>query len=131
MKLRFTAFALSIALVALGCGKDDKPKTGTVKGKVTLDGSPMTEGKIVFDGESGVPAAEFDVKAGEYSGTVIAGKKTIRISAFKTVPGPKGMVGYEKGIEQNYLPAKYNTASTDIKEVKEGDNSFDFEVKTK
>ena len=129
--------ALLTVLLALGCsggGTSGKPE-GTVKGKVTLDGSPMATGKINFDeGTAGVPSVELDIKNGTYEGKVTAGSKTVRISSFKTVPGPKGMTGpgYEKGIEENFLPAKYNTASKDVREVKAGaTNEFDFTVTSK
>lgn len=120
------------ALALLGCsGKEKKDTTGTVKGKVTLDGSPLATGKIIFEDAPGVPAAELAIKDGAYQGTAIVGKKTVRIVATKVGPPPKGMPGMPGAEEEIPLPAKYNKASTDTREVKEGDNSFDFEVKTK
>ena len=115
----------------LGCGSSDQ-KPVAVKGKVTLDGSALAAGKIVFDGGSGIPATELEIKDGAYEGTTTAGSKTVRISSFKTVPGPKGMSGYEKGIEENFLPKKWNTESKETRDVKAGSpNEFDFAVTSK
>jgi len=127
------AFALSAAVLAFGCSAKTGPKTATVKGKVTLDGAPLPAGKIIFDEGPSVPAADLEIKDGQYSGQATVGKKTVRISVPKFVPPPKGMSGgaYEKGMEQESLPARYNSASTDVREVKEGANDFDFDVKSR
>jgi hypothetical protein len=105
-----------------------------VKGKVTLDGNPMPKGKIVFDSaEPGVPASEIEVKNGTYEGTAAVGSRTVRILAMRPTKPPAGMSGpgYDN-LEENYLPAKYNTASKDVREVKaSGSNEFDFAVLSK
>ena len=136
--MTFWKAALTVlpALLLIGCSGNTggQAKSGKVKGKVMLDGAPLPVGKIVFDEGPSVPAAELEIKDGVYSGSATVGKKTVRIQAIKYTPAPAGMAGqpgYEKGIPDNFLPAKYNTASTETREVKEGDNSFDFEVKSK
>jgi len=120
-----------LVLILGGCG--DKPKgtpSAEVKGKVTLDGAPMPSGKIVFDEGPSVPAAELDIKDGAYSGPVLVGSKTVRISVFKTVP-QKGPMK-DQTMQENILPAKYNTASKEVREVKAGGpNEFDFAVSSK
>ncbi len=121
----------SFALLALtlGCGgKSDQPKSATVKGKVTLDGAALAAGKISFDEGPGVPSVELEIKDGAYSGPVTVGKKTVRITVMRMAPAPKGM----PGVEENVLPAKYNTESKEVREVKDsGPNEFDFDVKKK
>lgn len=136
MKLSRTAFALLFAFCVVGCGGgSDQAKTGTVKGNVTLDGNPLESGKITFDEGADVPAVTLDIKNGAYEGPVTVGKKTVRITAMKSVAAPAGMAGqpgYEDGVQQNYLPAKYNTESEETREVKDGGpNEFDFTVKLK
>jgi hypothetical protein len=126
---------LPILLISAGCGgKPSPPPVAEVKGKVTLDGTPLASGKIVFDGGPGVPAAELDIKDGTYSGQVQVGSKTVRISAYKAAPpqkGPPKGPGYDT-MQVNTLPAKYNTASKETREVKEGGpNEFDFAVTSK
>ena len=134
----FVTVALLVALPLLvGCGgSGDAPKTptATVKGKVTLDGNPMPKGKVVFDStEAGVPASEIEVKNGTYEGTASVGTRTVRILAMRPAKPPAGMSGpgYDN-MEENYLPAKYNTASKEVREVKaSGSNEFDFAVTSK
>jgi len=122
-------------LVFGGCGKKvEPPKVAEVKGKVTLDGAPVSNGRIVFDGGQGVPAGEFDIKDGGYTGLVQVGSKIVRISAYKDHPpqkGPPKGPGYDTKKEET-LPAKYNTASKETCEVKEGVvNEFNFALTTK
>ena len=126
---------IPLALLLIGCSKKSGPATATVKGKITLDSATMASGKITFeDPTPGIPAVTIDVKDGMYEGSVPVGKKTVRIESFKLVdPAKNRMKGemYEKKTEQNFLPAKYNTASTLSKEVVAGSNAFDFEVTSK
>ncbi len=131
------SFALILAFAPLffGCGGGSKgPAMADVKGKVTLDGSPLASGKIIFDEGPGIPATELDIKDGNYQGQTTVGSKTVRISAFKAVASKglmKGGPGYET-TQENYLPAKFNTASKDVREVKAGVvNEFDFAVTSK
>jgi hypothetical protein len=125
------ASIIPLFLVFVGCGKKvEGPKIAEVKGKVTLDGAPLASGKIVFDEGPSVPATELDIKDGAYSGQVLVGSKTIRIFSYKTVP-QKGPMKDQTMLE-NILPAKYNTASKEVREVKEGGpNEFDFAVTSK
>lgn len=122
---------IPLFLVVAGCGKKvEGPKTAEVKGKVTRDGAPLASGKIVFDEGPSVPAAELDIKDGVYSGQVLVGSKTVRIFSYKTVP-QKGPMKDQTMLE-NTLPAKYNTASKETREVKEGvPNEFDFTLTSK
>ena len=124
----------AFAMMFVGCGGTSELPTGRVKGKVTLDGKPLDAGKITFDATDGTSPIEIDIKAGEYDGKVPTGPKTVRVQAFKMIDMPKtGMSGpmYEKQIEQNYLPARYNTASKDVRDVKSGPNEFDVVVTSK
>ena len=128
------ALALPLALFALGCsgGGTGKPMAD-VKGKVTLDGTPLATGKIVFDEGPGIPATELDIRDGIYSGQTSVGSKTVRISAFKPADPSKAKKGPGMDNNQeNMLPAKYHSASKDTREVKAGTtNEFDFAVTSK
>lgn len=104
---------LPLALLSAGCaGKPSGPKSVDVKGKVTLDGAPLASGRIVFEGEPGVPAGEFEIKDGAYAGQAQVGPKTVRLYALKD-PGPqKGQPkgpGYDTMKTEIPIPAKYNT----------------------
>lgn len=132
MLYRISPAAFLAIMFVIGCAPEG-PKTGTVKGKVTLDGKSLDTGKIVFDEGPSVPVAELDIKNGEYSGTVTAGKKTVRINSFKKGVAPKDMSGpaYENVVGENLIPSKFNTASTETREVKQGSNEFTFDLKSK
>lgn len=134
MRRWITPVVLASLLPLFGCGGGGdvaKVQTAKVKGKVTLDGNPMAKGKIVFDSsEAGVPASQIDVVNGSYEGTASVGKRTVRILAMRPAKPPAGMSGpgYDN-MEENYLPAKYNTASKDTRDVvASGANEFDFTV---
>ena len=122
---------LILGLILTGCGgKSSGTPTADVKGKVTLDGAPLASGKIVFDEGPSVPAAELDIKDGVYSGQVQIGSKTVRISSYKTSQQKGPMKG--EMMQENILPAKYNTGSKETREVKAGGpNEFDFAVTSK
>lgn len=82
-----------------------------------------------------MPAAELEIKEGAYSGPVLVGSKTVRISSYKTAAPPKGGAmkgpGYDT-MQENILPAKYHSASKETREVKAGGpNEFDFAVTSK
>lgn len=128
------ASLLPVVLILIGCGgKSSGPPTADVKGKVTLDGAPLASGKIVFDEGASIPAAELDIKDGVYSGPVLVGSKTVRISSYKEAPqkGPMKGPGYDT-MQVNILPAKYHSGSKETREVKAGGpNEFDFAVTSK
>ncbi len=130
-----SVFTVTFAMFFIGCSSNSSEKPySSVKGKVTLDASPLAAGKITFEGTAGVPAVVLDIKNGVYEGSVPQGTKTVRITSFKLVPPPKtGMTGemYDKPVEQNILPARFNTASKDTKEIKAGSNEYDFAVESK
>ncbi len=128
------ALVAAFALIFAGCGGTTATPTGQVKGKVTLDGKPLAAGRITFDAANGTSPIDLEIKDGQYDGKVPTGAMTLRVQAFKMVDPPKnGMTGpaYEKPYEQNYLPARYNTASKDVRDVKDGTNEFDIAVTSK
>lgn len=117
----------------LGCGGDDVPKgpaTHKVTGTVTLDGTPVAKGEISFESEAdvkaGVPTAG-EITDGKYEVSVTAGKKKVKISA-RTAIGPES-AGVAPTKET--IPAKYNQKTTLEFEVKEGENTKDFALKSK
>jgi hypothetical protein len=82
---------LSIALVATyvlsltGCGGSGGPTTYSVTGSVSLGGSPIEEGSIVFDPADGRGGSAMGgIKNGQFTAKVPAGEKILRISAVRT-----------------------------------------------
>jgi hypothetical protein len=113
-------------LIAAGCGKSG-PEVAPVKGRVTLDGRPLSTVDIVFQPENGKPPAtsrtdeegnyELLYKRGQNGAPV--GQHTVRIA-------------FTSGVVKNppSIPAKYNTASELKREVKSGSNEIDFDLKS-
>ena len=121
-----------LGIVAVGCGQGTAAYEGVpVKGTVTLDGKPLDEGEIQFKTVATGALDTIPIQAGQFSGTAQAGQKRVEIFAFKTAaPPPSTVPGPPPEVQKtNYLPARYNTASTLSAEVKSaGPNEFKFEV---
>lgn len=118
-----------VILVALGCGPSG-PAMYTVSGRVTLDDQPVEEGEIVFftvDERLGPDAGK--IVHGEFLFKAKAGTKRVEIDASREVPGTEGQ-GFRDGcLLEDYIPERYNTATTlSAKVTPDGENRFDFEL---
>lgn len=112
--------------VAAGCGKSG-PEVAPVKGRVTLDGRPLSTVDIVFQPADGKPPAtsrtdeegnyQLLYKRGQNGAPV--GQHTVRI-AFTS-----GIVAKPPNI-----PERYNKQSELKREVKSGSNEIDFDLKS-
>lgn len=138
---------LIIGLAVGGCtGGESPPELGIVKGKVTVDGAPGAELQVVFEpqaksttkaqavsgsGSSGTTDAggnyELSYLGGANKGAVI-GMHTVRIVNVAG-GGPAG--GATGAVPSVPIPPKYNTESTESFEVKKGENTANFDLKTK
>jgi hypothetical protein len=110
--------------LALGCGPSGGAATYPVTGTVTLGGTPIAEGSIVFDPADGQgTAAMGGIKDGQFTATVPAGEKIIRISAVRTT-GEKDQYG--EIVTESYIPAKYSSESEIRRTVNPGEaNQFE------
>jgi hypothetical protein len=125
--MRFLARCLVLAVitVCLGCGGD---QFGDVTGKVTLDGEPLAGATVEFSPEGGSPAYGVTDPQGKYKllfssdqkGATV-GSHRVRITSFNEAkPGQKERV-----------PMKYNRKTDLVREVKSGNQTFDFDLFTK
>jgi hypothetical protein len=125
--------ALAVALV--GCvQKPTGPQRAAVHGKVTLDGKPITAGQIslvpITPGAG--PAWGTVVKDGQYASTAtgpVVGKSKVEIRA----SGNRAATSESGDWKSNYvelIPARYNAQSTLEVDVRPGDNTFDFQLKS-
>ena len=132
---------VSIALVAMlvasatGCGSSDNLNTCSVQGTVTLDGTPVEAGKIMFSPTGGTtgPASVTTIVDGKYSKTAadhgpVVGKHTVRIEAFRD-RGNKNSDGTPN--QEQVVPAKYNQQTILVVDVAKGNNRHDFDPKSK
>jgi hypothetical protein len=115
--------------VSLGCngGKSDLDK-GIVSGTVTFDGTPVTNGQILFlpiEGTKGA-ASGASVVDGNFTvkgkGGIPFGKHRVEIRAAKPGAG---------GIDQQYLPSRYNDSSTLTAEVNPDTEQLEFALTSK
>jgi hypothetical protein len=126
----------ALAAALLGCGpKPTGPERGVVHGKVTLDGKPIVKGTIDFvaTAPGGGAASGMSLQNGQYASDVngpVVGKCRIEIRAPRpsatTPEGGDWKSGYVEAI-----PARYNTQSTLEVDVRAGDNTFDFDLKSR
>lgn len=116
----------TLLLVVTSCGQGG-PEVAPVKGRVTLDGRPLAMADITFQPASGDrPSTARTDADGLYElmykrGLVGArtGEHTVRIDFSTNIVAKPPNV-----------PARYNTASELHRDVKSGENQFDFELTT-
>lgn len=122
-------------VILAGCGEKG-PATVPVKGKVTLDGTPIENGNIIFEPKDGVGGpAGAEIKGGEYSVNVQPGPKRIRITAQKVVGKKQVYPGSadspEVDVTEEIVPAKYNTETTLEQDLSKGADNVDFKLESK
>jgi hypothetical protein len=142
-------------LASAGCGSSGPPM-GTVSGVVTLDGKPMPKMMVVFvpkeGGQTSTATTNSDGKyelLGASSKGALIGLHTVSITTvkepvteavdFSQLPSDSPQYGqqsdaamYKKAAEfKELVPARYNTKSELVEEVKAGSNTINFDLKTK
>lgn len=142
--------AALLASTILGCGQRG-PKMGSIKGKVTLDGKPIAQAVVTFMPEEGGPASSgMTADDGTYrvacplgEGAVV-GKHRVSVRSQPPIPAMAGQVPDED--DPNYnpawdasarapafverIPARYNTKTELVRDVKPGENIIDLELTT-
>ena len=136
--IRLTAFGVLMAMCA-GCG--GAPETTAVSGGVTFDGEPVAEGQVAFEPQSGGRMAYAVISGGKYATAkdrgVEPGRYLVRITASR----PSGKLAEEDSfirdeasavVNEQFIPAKYNSASELTVEIKPGESAVhDFELTSK
>ena len=118
-------FVILMACFA-GCGKT-APELAPVTGRITLDGKPLENADILFQPDGSKPPSTGRTDANgryelAYKRAVMGGRvgsNTVRITISpEVVANPPN------------IPARYNTESELTKEVKSGQNEFNFDLTT-
>ncbi len=123
-------FSLALGLLS-GCGGSDGP-IGTVSGKVTLDGEPVTAGEIGFISDEGFSAVAEIGSDGSFAlfENMPVGKYTVTVSppAITEAPGEEGDTAE---LASTNVPEGYmDEGTSDIsKDVTEGENTMTIELK--
>jgi hypothetical protein len=130
----------TIAVFALMVGCSGSGSRSPVQGSVSYDGQPVDDGGVAFLPEGDGPSAEERVRAtgmiadGRYDFDArrgpFPGKYRVQIywqkKTGKRVPGEGGVM---KDETQQAIPAKYNTSTELVVEVRPGRNTLDFDLK--
>jgi hypothetical protein len=134
------ALLLVFPLVVLaGCGYGSH---APVRGSVTLDGTPVDGGAIVFipqgdSGQSGQGNAGGEIVGGKYAlegaKAPPPGKYLVQIiwnkKTGRQVPSNDPPNTIDETVQ--VIPAAYNANSTLTREIKAGQNTYDFELKSR
>lgn len=130
--------AVVVAACVAGCADKNADVRGSVAGRITLDGSPLSAGWIEFQPTAGTrgPAAGGEIVKGVVAiptakGPAI-GKNRVRVSSRqptgKKVPG--GVAGGLVDEIVEVVPKQYNTATTLEADIKKGRNEITLDLKT-
>ena len=123
-------------LAALGCSGGNR---AAVTGKVTVDGQPLEQGRIMFvpDQANPGPTAGGPIVNGSYTvpaaNGVFIGKNTVQINAVRKT-GKKIQSPFGPGLIDDVaevIPQRYNTKSEISREIKPGKNQLDFDLTSK
>lgn len=119
----------------VGCGEPE-PTVSPIKGTVTLDGTPMPVGEILFRGQDqAAPVSRtLNINAGEFQGDVQPGKYKIEIFSYEIVPPAPTDTGYTppEPMKINRIPPKWNSLSVVVVDVPQsGKDDFKFAVTSK
>jgi len=128
-KFKIDILAICFVLLATsfaGCGKTG-PEIAPVSGRITLDGKPLEKADILFQPDGSKPPSsgrtdadgryQLVYKRGVMGGMLGSNKVQITISPDVVANPPN-------------IPARYNTESELTKEVKSGQNEFNFDLTT-
>jgi hypothetical protein len=137
MRSVFQPFAILLPLLLLtgvGCS-GGKATSGTVNGRVTLDGQPLKQGVVRFiplDGKS--PTASAVIADGQFSTSVPLGEMRVEFSASKVVGKHKAYDAPDSPVVDDVvelIPARYNTNSQQRITVKQGSQEESFALTSK
>lgn len=126
--LKTLLIALTLVML-VGCGAKGGLDLHRVTGKVTFDGEPVKEGRILFrlvDGDQ--RAFSGTITDGLYTVDSLPGKMRVEITASRIVPGKfdTSNPGEKVPVGEMYIPERYNAKSELTAEVPPGGCAADF-----
>ncbi len=130
-------FTIAFSVALAGCGSSN---LASVRGTVTLDGTALEQGSIVFEPANGTgPVTGGTIQNGEYlltgESAAVPGKKIVRISASRATgrkieagpPSPPGTLVDEV----LFVPASYNDKSMLSVQLEAGEAIHNFALRSK
>jgi hypothetical protein len=130
------AVVAMVLCVCAGCGSRVR-----VEGDVTLDGTPVDGGTILFlqgtgpgsdKGHAPIQGGKYDL-TGEAAKNLTPGNYTIQIHWIQKLnrPGPDAPNADTGAAVKDLIPAKYNSKTTLTRDLTLGTNKVDFELTSK
>lgn len=125
---------VSLACLLAGCSGSDLPDLGQVHGVVTVDGAPYPNARVEFSPKTGRPSEGVTDASGKYvlkympevPGAEL-GDHTVRITTLYQSPeNPDDAKPFTDPI-----PSQYNVESGYTATVNNGENEYNFDIKTK
>ncbi len=118
-------FLLVMSFSFLGCGSDDTPPLGQVKGVIKLDGVPLEGVIVLFKPEQGRVATGTTNAQGEYTLEFSYG-----VSGCKVGPNTVSLEWPLGATNAKALPQRYTVKSELTADVKAGSNTLDFALES-
>ena len=117
MGSRSRLILLTVAVVAAGCGRGDELPTAPVSGQLTIDGTPIPKGQVVFAPEQGRSASGIIQPDGTFvlstygdGDGAIVGRHTITVISSEAVEGADP---YDLDSPRRWLvPQRYSNPAT-------------------
>jgi hypothetical protein len=126
-----------VIILMTGCGSSE-PKRYAVSGTVSYKKQPIPNGTITFIIADGGVAGGSAINEGKYeipaSSGLLPGKYKVSISypdpkfQVQETPGDAPGIGGQDTRPRDFLPKKYNSETTLTVEIKEGNNTFPFDL---
>ena len=136
--LRLRGLCVLALVLCFGCGSGNKTPVGTVSGKVTFNGMPVTEGFVTFVRQGGGGSGAGTIGSdGSYSATGVDGGIPTGEYTVVVMPpevqkdlGPNTAPAVVRK-EMKDIPQKYRgEATSDLKtSIKEGSNEYNVDMK--
>ena len=119
------AIVIAFLVLSAGCGKSEL-QVAPVHGRITLDGQPLADTSVVFKASGMSPSGGRTDENGNYELIYKRGVKGAPIGMNQVTI----LEDTQKTRGPQRVPARYNQESDVQREVKAGDNVFDFELTT-
>ncbi len=122
-------WVLMVLASICGCSSANRPCS--VSGTAAWEGTPIAKGNIRFvphDGTPG-PGGIGPIADGKYAvqtGGMLSGKYLVMVFAYRDTGRMSNLGDRQVPVEDQYLPAKFNSSSLEIHELKPGANTLDF-----
>lgn len=115
---------------ASGCGGSDDPKTGQVSGIVTLDGSPVSKGVIIFEDTAFGRGGSATLKEGHFEFETPLNSGDFKVTVQPPPPPAPTAAPPTSPAAAIKIPKKYQQTATSglTATVKEGTNKFEFNL---